>query len=156
VTGSGRFADVEINFKKNISTAIKWLTLGAKQQDPESMMYLAGVYCGGKVIDPSIDLNAACLKWIKNAAAAGVPKLQFGLGMEYHEGKRLSNNKSKALMWFLVANQNKNERFYQPRGVETMIRKYSESAPPSLIKKAKKMAEKCIRKKLQRMLSNSH
>jgi TPR repeat protein len=152
--------------RKDYFSARKWFTLAAKQGNGYAaymLFVLLSPTEQGKPYDVLGDFgevgkreaNAkAALKWLKKSAELGSPGGQMALGISYQKGEIVSKDKVRALMWFLVAAQNENQMitggyFHKTHSMNLawfLTDSKKEKLSNSKIKKAKKMAQKCIQK----------
>jgi len=122
---------------KNDKTALKWLTLAAKQS-PEISYKLGLMYATGKKV-PQNDRRA--LKWYTRAAEQGLAMAQNNLGLRYSNGEGVPKNDVYAYMWFNVSASLGNKLSAKSRD------RLAKEMTPSQIEEAQDLASECVEKK---------
>ena len=82
---------------KNPAEAEKWFKVGAEKGFPP-----AGAEYGLHILSLHKDWKGG-LKWLRPAAAAGMPKAQFALAYSYESGTGVKRNDRLALKWYAAA-----------------------------------------------------
>jgi len=89
-----------IGVNKNYQEAIKWFTLSATQEYPDSQLLLGKIYYYGEFVKP--DFKKAIM-WNTLAAAQGLSSAQYMLGLIYEYGHGVQENKVEAKKWYSLA-----------------------------------------------------
>jgi TPR repeat protein len=123
---------------QDYKAAVKWYSLAAEQGDVMTQKKLARMYEKGEGVPKDYKTAA---KWYRHAAEQGDAIGQFNLGLMYFEGRGVPENDVYAHMWINLAATNGVQDGAKARDI------VAELMSPSQIKKAKKLARECIRKK---------
>lgn len=93
--------------KKEVKSAIKWLTLASEQGEISAQFNLALIYARGDGVPA--DQAKAC-HWFIRAAQHGNNDAQYATGACYQYGMGVKQDDRKALYWYKLAASQGNER----------------------------------------------
>ncbi|WP_040690881.1 tetratricopeptide repeat protein [Providencia burhodogranariea] len=93
--------------KKDVPSAIKWLTLASEQGEISAQFNLALIYARGDGVPA--DQAKAC-RWFIKAAQHGNPDAQYASGACYQYGMGVTQDDQKALYWYKLAASQRHDR----------------------------------------------